>query len=327
MAKKLIYDTLKYYIEEFHIDGFRFDGTYAMEGGNPYKNARPALIEVINLLRSQYPNKIWIAEQLPNSTDFKSTGIAQWQQVFHDKMKAMLRRGTFEGELYDNVGRVGRMIYYDRDSGNFASPLEGVNYFESHDENSVYTELVTYSGLTVTDATNASKLGAIVLFTSMGIPMIMSGQEFVRPRIGQNTSETNGNIDWSWLTTNTNIYEYYSGLINLRKSHPALRLTHPDPASVGLFKWGNEWNSANFNWSTSKHIVYALNYNGSLSDNKFVVVANFSGSTQTVYPFFEAGTWTIVVDPYTSKGTNTTNITDTSTSWQVPPYSGYIFMK
>jgi len=64
-----------------------------------------------------------------------------------------------------------------------------------------------------------------------------------------------------------------------------------------------------------------------LSDNKFVVVANFSGSTQTVYPFFETGTWTVVVDPYTSKGTNTTNITDTSTSWQVPPYSGYIFMK
>ena len=327
MAKKLIYDTLKYYIEEFHIDGFRFDGTYAMEGGNPYKNARPALIEVINLLRSQYPNKIWIAEQLPNSTDFKGTGIAQWEQIFHDKMKAMLRRGVFEGELYDNVGRVGRMIYYDKDSGNFASPLEGVNYFESHDENSVYTELVTYSGLTITDATNASKLGAMVLFTSMGIPMIMAGQEFVRPRIGQNTSETNGNIDWSWLTTNTNIYEYYSGLINLRKSHPALRLTHPDPASVGLFKWGNEWNPANFNWSTSKHIVYALNYNGNLSDNKFVVVANFSGSTQTVYPFFETGTWTVVVDPYTSKGTNTTNITDTSTSWQVPPYSGYIFMK
>jgi 1,4-alpha-glucan branching enzyme len=327
MAKKLIYDTLKYYMDEFHIDGFRFDGTYAMEGGNPYKNARPALIEVINLLRSQYPNKIWIAEQLPNSTDFKGTGIAQWEQIFHDKMKAMLRRGTFEGELYDNVGRVGRMIYYDKDSGNFASPLEGVNYFESHDENSVYTELVTYSGLTVTDATNASKLGAIVLFTSMGIPMIMSGQEFVRPRIGQNTSETNGNIDWSWLTANTNIYEYYSGLINLRKSHPALMLTHPDPASVGLFKWGNEWNSANFNWSTSKHIVYALNYNGSLSDNKFVVVANFSGSTQTVYPFFETNTWTIVVDPYTSSGTNTTNITDTNTSWQVPPYSGYIFMK
>ncbi|MGC8870313.1 MAG: alpha-amylase family glycosyl hydrolase [Brevinematia bacterium] len=326
VAKKLVYDTLKYYLEEFNVDGFRFDGTFAMEGGNPYKNARPSLIEVINSLRSQYPNKVWIVEQLPNNTDFKGTGIAQWGQVFHDKMKAMLRRGNFEGEYYDNINRVARMIYYDRDSGNFASPLEVVNYFESHDENSVYTELVQYSGLTLDDATNASKVGAIVLFTSMGIPMIMAGQEFVRPRIGQNTSKTNGDIDWSWLSTNTNVFDYYSGLINLRKNHPALRITDPDPASKNWFKWGNEWNINNFSWGSSKHIVYALNYNGGISDNKFVVAVNFSTTNVTVYPFFESGTWTIVVDPYTSSGTNTTNVI-TNDSWVIPPFSGYIFMK
>lgn len=327
---KLIRDTLEYYINEFNVDGFRFDGTFAMEGGNPYKNARPYLINyVISPLKQQYPNKIWIAEQLPNSVDFKNTGIAQWGQVFHDKMKAMLRRGNFEGEQYNNVDRVARMIYYDRDSGNFASPLEVVNYFESHDENSVYTELVTYSGLTTEDATNASKIGAIVLFTSMGIPMIMAGQEFVRPRIGQNTSKTNGDIDWSWLSVNTNIFEYYSGLIELRKNHPALRITNPNPASVEWTKWGNEWNSANFSWGSSKHIVYALNYNGGVPGeaNKFVVVANFATTNVTVYPFFETGTWTIVVDPTNSRGTSTTNITDTNTSWVVPPVSGFIFMK
>ncbi|MFN4244919.1 MAG: alpha-amylase family glycosyl hydrolase [Brevinematia bacterium] len=330
VATKLVYDTLEYYIKEFNVDGFRFDGTYAMEGGNPYKNARLYLISnVINPLRQKYPNKIWIAEQLPNSFDFKGTGIAQWGQVFHDKMKAMLRRGNFEGEQYDNVGRVGRMIYYDRDSGFFASPLEVVNYFESHDENSVYTELVTYRGLSFDDATNASKLGAIVLFTSMGIPMIMAGQEFVRPRIGQDTSKTNGDIDWSWLVTNTNIFEYYKGLIELRKSHPALRITDPNPASKDWFKWGTEWNSTNFNWSSSKHIVYALNYNGGIpgETNKFVVVANFSTNQVTVYPFFETGDWTIIVDPTNSKGNTITNITSTSTPWVVPPVSGFIFMK
>ena len=328
-ASKLVYDTLEYYIKEFNVDGFRFDGTFAMEGGNPYKNARPHLINnIVDPLKLRYPNKIWIAEQLPNSVDFKGK-MAQWGELFHDKMKAMLRRGNFEGENYENVGRVGRMIYYDKDSGNFASPLEVVNYFESHDENSVYTELVNYSGLTITDATNASKVGAIVLFTSMGIPMIMSGQEFVRPRIGQNTSKTNGDIDWSWLLTNTNIFEYYSGLIELRKSHPALRITDPDPAAKGWFKWGSEWNSANFNWSSSKHIVYALNYNGQVSGEtkKFVVVVNFDTSSVTVYPFFETGIWTIVVDPTNSRGVNTTNITDVNTPWTVPPVSGFIFMK
>ncbi|MCX8029728.1 MAG: alpha-amylase family glycosyl hydrolase [Brevinematales bacterium] len=330
VASKLVYDTLEYYIKEFNVDGFRFDGTYVMSGGNPFRNARPHLINnIINPLRAKYPNKIWIVEQLPNNTDFKGTGIAQWGEVFHDKMKAMLRRDNFEGEQYDNIDRVGRMIYYDKDSGRFTSPLEVVNYFESHDENSVYTELVTYSGLTVTDATNASKVGAIVLFTSMGIPMIMAGQEFVRPRIGQNTHKTNGDIDWSWLTTNTNIFEYYRGLIKLRKQHPALRITDPNPASKGWFKWGNEWNNENFSWGTSKHIVYALNYNGTMpgETNKFVVAVNFSTNPVTIYPFFETGTWTIVVDPNTSSGSNTVNITSNTTSWVIPPITGFIFRK
>ncbi|MCS7298399.1 MAG: alpha-amylase family glycosyl hydrolase [Spirochaetia bacterium] len=331
VASKLVYDTLEYYLKEFNVDGFRFDGTYVMVGGNPtYRNARLHLInQIINPLRSQYPNKIWIAEQLPNSSDFKGTGIAQWGEVFHDKMKAMLRRGNFEGEQYNNIDRVGRMIYYDKDSGHFASPLEVVNYFESHDENSVYTELVTYSDLSITDATNASKVGAIVLFTSMGIPMLMSGQEFVRPRIGQNTHKTNGDINWSWLITNTNIFEYYKGLIQLRKQHPALRITDPNPASKDWFKWGNQWNTANFAWGSSKHIVYALNYNGGVPDEtkKFVVVVNFGTTPVTVYPFFETGNWTIVVDPTNSYGTNTTNINSTNTSWEVPPVSGFIFMK
>lgn len=330
VASKLVYDTLEYYIKEFNVDGFRFDGTYAMEGGNPYKNARLDLInKIINPLKQKYPNKIWIVEQLPNKADFKGTGIAQWGELFHDKMKAMLRRGQFEGEQYSNIDRVARMIYYDKDGNNFASPLEVVNYFESHDENSVYTELVSYSGLTLTDATNASKVGAIILFTSMGIPMIMAGQEFVRPRIGQNTSKTNGDIDWSWLITNTNIFEYYSGLIELRKNHPALRITDPNPASKGWFKWGNEWNSTNFQWNSSKHIVYALNYNGQIpgETRKFVVVANFATTNVRVYPFFETGVWTIVVDPTNSRGNTTTNITSTSIEWELPPFSGFIFMK
>lgn len=330
VASKLVYDTLEYYIKEFNVDGFRFDGTFAMEGGNPYKNARLDLInKIINPLKQKYPNKIWIVEQLPNKADFKGTGIAQWGELFHDKMKAMLRRGQFEGEQYNNIDRVARMIYYDKDSGNFASPLEVVNYFESHDENSVYTELVSYSGLTLTDATNASKVGAIILFTSMGIPMIMAGQEFVRPRIGQDTSKINGDIDWSWLITNTNIFEYYSGLIELRKNYPALRITDPNPASKGWFKWGNEWNSANFQWSSSKHIVYALNYNGQIpgETRKFVVVANFATTNVKVYPFFETGVWTIVVSPTNSRGNTTTNITSTSVEWEVPPFSGFIFMK
>ncbi len=331
MATKLVRDTLEYYLRDLHIDGIRFDATFAMEGGNPYRNARIDLItNIINPLRAKYPNKIWIAEQLPNSMDFKNTGIAQWGQLFHDKMKAMLKRGSFEGEQYNNVDRVARMIYYSKDDGFFASPLEIVNYFESHDENSVYTELVTYSGLTVTDATNASKVGAIVLFTSMGTPMIMAGQEFVRPRIGQNVTKTNGDINWNYLTSHTNIFNYYSGLIHLRKNHPALRLTHNNPASVNLFKWGNEWNAANFSWGSSKHIVYAINYNGSLSGetHKFVVVANFSTANVTVYPFFEDGIWEVVVDP-TDSSTNalyTTNVT-TGTTWIVPPVSGFVFRK
>jgi hypothetical protein len=44
-------------------------------------------------VKQVHPDAIFTAEQLPNATDFKGSGIAQWGGLYHDKMKAMLRRG------------------------------------------------------------------------------------------------------------------------------------------------------------------------------------------------------------------------------------------
>ncbi len=329
MVKELMYQYMKYWIEEFHVDGFRFDATWYVD--------HDALKEVINRIKAEHPNIYFIAEQLPNSADFKGTGIAQWGAVFHDKMKAMIRQGDFEGEHYDNVDRVAMIVYYSRDEGCFANPREVVNYLESHDESTVAYEASTGSGVNIT---NATRMAAVVLFTSMGIPMMYEGQEFLRSKQSQDTDEADNRIYWTQLNSQVSneVWEYYKGLINLRKNHPALRMTSSDPASEGKFRWSvvpSTWGDLGYavkKEASGKVLGWQLNVNGSISDNKFVVVVNFDTVDKNGLwiQFPESGTWKLVANGTNVNESGITTITvgtELSNQYDVKARSGYIFMK
>lgn len=337
MVKKMMYDNVKYFIDVYHVDGFRFDATSYVDHNG--------LLEVIAALKTDYPNVYFIAEQLPNSSDFKGK-LAQWCGVFHDKMKAMLGQDTFEGESYSaGVPNVAKMVYYAKADGCAASPLDTINYFESHDENSVYTELVTYGSRTAAQATNATCLGAVCLFTSLGTPMIMAGEEWLRARVGQDTDESNGKIVWSWQNTSaTNIANFYAALIKLRIAHAALRMTASDPLGAGTFRWSivsstssSVWGSLGYPYtldSSGKVIGYELNVDGSIEANRFVVVLNFGTTdvTESV-KFPNSGTWTLICDGTTvnesgiSTFVTTANASGGETNYTIPAGMGMIFMQ
>lgn len=301
MVKKLMYDNLRYFIEYLHVDGFRFDATSYMDHN--------ALKEVVAALKVEFPDVIFIAEQLPNSANFKGTGIAQWSDPFHDTMKALLRMGTYQGNAY-NSSNLGKITYYTKDDNWSANPLETINYFESHDENSVLFEVLTNTGKTIEDARKSTKLGALHLFTALGTPMLMAGQEFLKNREGQNLNETNGQIDWSWYLGadvaalwSQDVFTYYQGLIALRKAYPSLRLTGSDPASVGAFRWSvtpGAWGNLGYPYTNGGDLVigYALNANASVGSVQWVVVLNYATTDKTdleiVFP--AGGNWYLIAD-------------------------------
>ncbi|HZK19751.1 MAG TPA: alpha-amylase family glycosyl hydrolase [Treponemataceae bacterium] len=341
MVKKLMYDNLRYFAQELHVDGFRFDATSFMD--------HDALKEVVAALKNEFSDLIFIAEQLPNSESFKSTGMAQWSDLFHDTMKAMLRMGPFEGSTYGDVGQVATMTYYSRDQNWSANPKETINYFESHDENSILFEVLTKSGNTEVDALKATKLGALNLFTALGTPMIMAGQEFLRDREGQNLDESNGQIDWSWKTATTaeavrsqNAFAYYKGLINLRITHPSLRMVHADPATSGAFRWSvvpTAWGDLGYPVTKkgSQILGYALNVDGALGtgSTRWVVVLNYSttNANNLSISFPCAGVWKVVANDSKVKSDGTLGTVTAAGSaedgwfanYDLPERSGLIF--
>ena len=332
MVKKFMYDNLKYFIETFHIDGVRFDATSYMDHN--------ALKEVVAKLKSEYTDIIFIAEQLPNSDSLRGTGIAQWSDPFHDSIKALLRMGKFEGSNY-NSDSLGKITYYTKDNGWSASPKETINYMESHDENSVRHEVLTNTGKTTEDALKATKLGALHLFTSLGTPMLMAGQEFFKDRVGQDTREANGQIDWTWYTKNENekdVFNYYKNLIALRIAHPELRMTDPDPAGKGDFRWSitpRDWGNLGYPYTNGGDLLigYALNVAGTKGDYRWVVALNYSTSDKALNIVFPtSGSWTILadgtevnpdgLDSLTAEGTTESGF---KASHTIPARSGFIF--
>ena len=329
-----MYDNLKYFIETFHIDGVRFDATSYMDHN--------ALKEVVAKLKSEYTDIIFIAEQLPNSDSLRGTGIAQWSDPFHDSIKALLRMGKFEGSNY-NSDSLGKITYYTKDNGWSASPKETINYMESHDENSVRHEVLTNTGKTTEDALKATKLGALHLFTSLGTPMLMAGQEFFKDRVGQDTSEANGQIDWTWYTKNENeknVFNYYKNLIALRIAHPELRMTDPDPAGKGDFRWSitpGNWGNLGYPYTNGGDLLigYALNVAGTKGDYRWVVALNYSTSAKKLDIVFPtSGSWTILangtevnpdgLDSLTAEGTTESGF---KASHTIPARSGLFSTK
>ena len=173
----MLIDSCKMLIREYHEDGFRFDATHSY------------IINHALLHRLAYeikdkgfkPDAILIAENLPNESDLNLQGFngyAQWSDIFHDKVKALLREGEFEG-VQNTPDDLGTMIYFSKDS--YAAHTNNtVNYCESHDENSVPYEVAT-GGKHLQHPwvkERKARLGLFATMTALGQPLIYMGQEY-----------------------------------------------------------------------------------------------------------------------------------------------------
>jgi 1,4-alpha-glucan branching enzyme len=204
-------------------------------------------------------------------------------------------------------------IYFNNDDGWAASPVESLNYMESHDESTIAYAM---GGLNSGTRLARSRMAAVVLATSLGNPMIWMGQEFLRSREAQNINEAP--LDWTLLTSNQSLYNYYAGVFRLRRNNPAMR-----QSSSTYFTW--EYTP----WSGDPQVIgYSLRSPDS-GDKKFVVLINFdAGSSKTVSLHFpEDGTWTKVVTEASVDQTGTISVSGGYYSVTVGANSGIIFMK
>lgn len=327
----MLIDSCKLFIKEYHVDGFRFDATHS------YFLNHKLLHRLAREIKDSgfKPDAILIAENLPNQKDLNLegyNGYAQWSDIFHDKVKALLREGDFDG-VPNTADDLATAFYFSKDS--YAAHTNNViNYCESHDENSVQFEVST-GGEHLQDPwikDRKARLGLMATMVAVGQPMIYMGQEF-----GIERERNRIRVPWSKYSEETNrFYSWTKGLINLRRRYRALRLTGYNPIEDGNFHWViGPW--MDDRKGKEKRVIGWKAYDGNGRADKMLIMLNFEDHDVHVDIDFEPGRWVKLADmdnvndlpPMGSKNPGDPDSIIIKNGAQqdfvLPPYSGFIY--
>ena len=234
MVRRYIIDCLRHWVTEYKIDGFRFDLMGLID--------RETLRQIADELRAIDPNLLiygepWAGGSTPIEITWKGTQRSQGWSVFNDHYRDALKGQVFNARE-TGFAQSGHHVHGVKLGVRGAiddfsdSPLEAINYVECHDNHTLWDRLKisTIDDARITDADRRAmdKLAAAAVFTSQGIPFIQAGQEFLRTKGGDHNSydkpDAVNMIRWRDKLEHRDIYEYYQGLIALRRAHSLFRL-------------------------------------------------------------------------------------------------------
>lgn len=234
-ARKFVGDTVRYWVQEYHLDGIRFDAARQIAN---YDFMHWIVQEAKN---AAGPKPFYtVAEYIPETpsiTNLDGPMDGCWHDSFYHCIVEHICGDTFDLErLKDAI---------DCKRQGFLGATNVVNYLSNHDHDRVFSELGD-RGILDEPAFKRAKLGSVLLMTAVGVPLIWMGEEFGEYKV--KTIEQ-AKIDWTLLGNDMNkgLWEYYKGLINLRKNNQALYTEnidffHEDPESkvFAYTRWNDE---------------------------------------------------------------------------------------
>jgi 1,4-alpha-glucan branching enzyme len=292
-ARKFIGDTIRFWIEEYHIDGIRYDAArqianydfmhWIVQEAKQFAGAKP------------FYN---IAEHIPETTSITNIDGPMdgcWHDSFRHTVTVHVCGDTFDLESLKDV--------IDAKRQGFMGATNVVNYLTNHDHDRLMVELGKRDILDE-EAFRRAKLGAAILFTAVGVPLVWMAEEFGEYKPKQQES---AKIEWALLGNdlNSGLFEYYKGLINLRKNSHALYTENidfihenPEAKVLAYSRWNEE-------------------------GSRVVVVANFSENFLAGYhvPNFPCGgTWHEWTADYDVEAGDDGIITD------IGPYEAKVFV-
>jgi len=263
VVRGLILDCLRYWVQEYHIDGFRFDLAAVLtrgEGGEPL--ADPPLLREIEsdpvLAGTKLIAEPWDAAGLWQLGAFPGERWAEWNGRFRDDLRRFVRGDA--GMTRDLAARMAGSHDLFRDGPGRAAH-RSINYVTCHDGFTL-ADLVSYNvkhneangegnhdgadqnwscNHGVEGPTDDPHVRALrhkqmknliaLLMMARGIPMLLGGDEFGRTQQGNNNAYCQDNalswFDWRFLSENADLYRFVRGMIAIRRRYRALR---PDGA-------------------------------------------------------------------------------------------------
>lgn len=259
LMREFMIESVKYWINEFHIDGFRFDlmGVHDIETMNQICAAVDAIDPTIYIYGEgwsagtcAYPQEKLAMKALT----YKLNGIG----AFSDDMRDALRgpfsddtkgaflagiKGEEESLKFGIVGGIAHKqvdmtrVNYDKKSWT-NEPTQQISYVSCHDDMCLVDRLkASVPGLKDMTRSQADRQAELIrldllaqtaVFTSQGVPFMLAGEEMLRDKKGVHNSfaspDSINEFNWDNLKQYPQVFEYYSNLIKLRRNHPAFRL-------------------------------------------------------------------------------------------------------
>ena len=248
MFGKFMADSVRYWAEEYHLDGFRFD-LMGLHDLATMQKVEAAIHEVNPeaLIYGEGWNMGSTMDGSPQANQGNIGKIAKTNNaigtiaVFNDVIRDGLKGSVFQttskgyisGEGSANAGKVRFGISGGSLSGFGWRVPDGmvINYMSAHDNHSLWDKLaLSNSADTPEIRAEMNRLGAAVLMISRGTPFFQAGEEMLRSKDGDEnsykSSDAINNIRWDTLTPDSEAYrtmEYYRGLIAMRRAYGIFR--------------------------------------------------------------------------------------------------------
>ena len=251
MMRRFMTESVKYWINEYHIDGLRFDlmGVHDIETMNQIRRAVDEIDPSIFIYGEgwsagscAYPSdKLGIKAnipQMPRIAAFSDEIRDALRGPFDNDTKPGILGGVTDMEESLKFGIVGciRHPQVDMSRVNYSKqpwavePTQMMSYVSCHDDMCLVDRLkASIPGITQDELIRLDLLAQTAVFTSQGVPFLLSGEELLRDKKGVHNSfespDSINHLDWQNKLRYPQVFEYYKNLIRLRRSLPHFRLS------------------------------------------------------------------------------------------------------
>lgn len=319
MMRKFILDAVEYWVEAYHIDGFRFDQMGFMD--------IPTMMLVEERLRALNPYVLLYGEGWGDAlaidywgwpeddrkegnsvTRLVKTAVAGTPfAAFNDDIRDAIRGSVFEPATRGFVlnalakvkkiksGAVGSIDFSKTEKGFADDPQQTINYAACHDnhtlwdKNTLAAKADSSYAWTEADLVRAQKLAGAVLMTAQGVAFLHGGQDFCRTKNFDENSyaspiSVNG-FDYARKAEYLDVFEYYKGLIALRKAFDAFRLRTDEEIRERVRLLTNK-----------ERMVVSYIIEAPASDGYREILVVFNGSPKAAEVELPEGRWMVLVD-------------------------------
>ncbi|MDQ3707085.1 MAG: isoamylase [Chloroflexota bacterium] len=260
-VRKLVVDSLRFWVKEMHVDGFRFDlaSIFTRGSDGSILEDPPVMAEISNdvyLDDTRLIAEAWDMTSYQLGRAFPGTSWLQWNGKFRDDIRSVVKSDP--GRIADLIRRLyGSDDLFPDALLDSYHPYQSVNFITAHDGFCLY-DLVSYNnkhneanGHNNRDGTDANiswncgwegdenvppqvvelrkqqvKNFCCLLLLANGTPMLVAGDEFMNTQRGNNNPYNQDNeiswLDWDLLTKNQDIFRFFKKMIAFRKAHPSL---------------------------------------------------------------------------------------------------------